>query len=163
MKLWRNDGSLKKYHHEIIGRKARMDNLQAAVLNVKLKYLDDWNKKRLENARLYNELLRDIKEINLPLLESEKIQPVFHLYTIFTNHRDKLQEYLSKNEISTGIHYPVPIHLQPAYKHLSYKENDFPVAEALSKQELSLPMFPELKKEEIEFVCQRIRDYFRKE
>ncbi len=161
-KMWRNDGSLEKYYHKIIGRKARLHSLQAAILSVKLKYLDSWNKLRRENASYYNEKLQDIAEIKLPLLSSENIEPVFHLYTIFTEKRDQLQKYLAENGISTGIHYPTPIHLQPAYSSLGLKEGSFPVAEKLAKTELSLPMFPELKKEEIDYVSEKIKEFFQK-
>lgn len=159
-KLWRNDGSIKKYHHIILGRKARLHALQAAILSAKLPYLDEWNRLRRENARLYNHLLKDITQIKLPLLESGEIEPVFHLYTIFTEKRNELSAYLKEAGISTGIHYPIPIHLQPAYAYRGLKEESFPVAEKLAKTELSLPMFPELRKDEIECVCEKIKQFF---
>ena len=161
-RMWRNDGSLEKYHHEILGRKARLHSLQAAILSVKLKHLDEWNKKRIENAAYYNEKLKDIKEIQLPLSSSDRIEPVFHLYTILTDKRDQLENYLKQNGISVGIHYPVPIHLQPAYSYLGLKKGSFPVTEKLAETELSLPMFPELRKDEIDFVCEKIKDFFLK-
>jgi len=162
-KLWRNDGSLKKYNHEILGRKARMHSLQAAILSVKLKYLDEWNKKRRELASYYNKNLKDIQEIQLPLLETEEIEPVFHLYTIFTEKRNELASYLEKQGISTGVHYPLPIYLQPAYNYLGFKKGSFPVAEELAEKELSLPMFPELRKDETDYICQKIKEFFSKE
>lgn len=159
-RMWRNDGSLEKYRHEILGRKARLHSLQAVILSVKLKYLDDWNRKRRENAEYYNKKLKDIKEIQLPLLDSNEAEPVFHLYTIFTDKRDKLAEYLKQNRISVGIHYPIPIHLQSAYSYMGLREGSFPVAEKLAETELSLPMFPELRKDEIDFICEKIKEFF---
>ncbi len=159
-RLWRNDGWESKYHHEILGRKARLDSLQAAILSVKLKYLDKWNAARREHAKLYNNLLSEIKEIQLPQLDSENVEPVFHIYNILTDKRDGLMKYLAEKGISVGIHYPIPIHLQPAYKSLNYKEGSFPVAESLAKRSLSLPMFPELKDDEIRYVCNCVKDYF---
>lgn len=159
-KMWRNDGSLEKYYHEILGRKARLHALQAAILSVKLKYLDKWNEKRRELASYYNEKLQNIEEIQLPLLSSDKIKPVFHLYTIFTEKRNELADYLKKQGISTGIHYPIPIHLQSAYSYLKLKKGSFPVTEELAKKELSLPLFPELRKDEINYVAEKIKDFF---
>ncbi|MDO8563583.1 MAG: DegT/DnrJ/EryC1/StrS family aminotransferase, partial [Nanoarchaeota archaeon] len=98
-RLWRNDGSEKKYHHEILGRKARLDSLQAAILSVKLKHLDKWNKKRLENAKLYNKLLANVREIQLPLTENENLEPVFHIYNILTEKRDDLARFMEKKGI----------------------------------------------------------------
>lgn len=162
-RLWRNDGSEKKYHHEILGRKARLDSLQAAILSVKLKHLDKWNKKRLENAKLYNKLLANVREIQLPLTENENLEPVFHIYNILTEKRDDLARFMEKKGISVGVHYPVPIHLQPAYSFLGLKEGSFLVAEKIAKKTLSLPMFPELRKDEIEYICSMIKEFFDKE
>lgn len=159
-KMWRNDGSIEKYHHQILGRKARLHSIQAAILLIKLKYLDEWNRARLRNAQYYNKKLKDIEEIQLPLLNSEEIEPVFHLYTIFTEKRDKLAEYLNSQGISTGVHYPIPIHLQPAYSSLGLREGSFPISERLAKTELSLPMFPELREDEIDYICEKIKEFF---
>ncbi len=158
--LWRNDGSLERYHHEIIGRKARLDTLQAAILSVKLKYLNKWNELRREGAALYTQLLEEVEELQLPLLGDEKIEPVFHIYPIITEERDNLGKYLAERGVSTNIHYPTPIHLQPAYKHLGLPQGSFPVAEDIAKKTLSLPMFPEIRKEEIEYVCRSIKEFF---
>ncbi len=158
--LMRNDGWEKKYYHEIIGRKARLDSLQAQILNVKLNYLDEWNKKRREHARSYNELLKDIKEIQLPLLDDENNEPVFHIYNILTDKRDELMKFLEEKGIAVGIHYPIPIHLQPAYQHLEIREGSFPITEMLAKKTLSLPMFPELRKNEIYYICNAVKEFF---
>ena len=161
-RLWRNDGWEEKYKHEILGRKARLDPIQAQILSVKLKYLDKWNESRREHAKLYNNLLEDVKEIQLPLLEDEKIEPVFHIYNIITDKREDLRDYLTKNGIAVGVHYPTPIHLQPAYAFMGLKEGSFPVAEELAKKTLSLPMFPELRDNEIRYICDRVKEFFGK-
>ncbi len=161
-RLWRNDGWEKKYQHEIIGRKARLDALQAAILSTKLNHLDKWNDARRTHAKMYNDLLSKIDRIQLPLLDTEEITPVFHIYNILTDKRDELKDYLEQKGIAVGVHYPTPIHLQPAYKHLNFKEGSFPVAEEAARRTLSLPMFPELRKDEIEYVCNNIKDFFSK-
>ncbi len=162
-RLWRNDGWEQKYHHEILGRKARLDPLQATVLRVKLKYLDRWNTARRNNATRYNELLSNIKEIQLPMLADGNYESVFHLYTIHTQTqemRDALFKHLTKKGILVGVHYPTPIHLQPAYRQLNIEVGSFPVSEKLAKTTLSLPMFPELRNDEIEYVCGAIKEFF---
>lgn len=158
-RLWRNDGWEKKYRHEIKGRKARLDSLQAAILSVKLRYLDKWNTLRLQHAYLYNSLLSGVKGIQLPLLNDNTIEPVFHLYTLLLDKRDALLDYLTSQNISAGIHYPTPVHLQPAYLELGLREGSFPIAESIAKRTLSLPLFPELRKDEIERVCGHITQF----
>lgn len=162
-RLWRNDGWEQKYYHEILGRKARLDSLQGAVLSVKLKYLDAWNAQRRKHAARYNELLSGIREIQLPLLTDNEYESVFHLYTIHLQSkemRDALLKHLTDNGIANGVHYPTPIHLQPAYKNLRLGEGSFPVAEKLAKKTLSLPMFPELRDDEIQYVCEIVKEFF---
>ncbi|MBI2010395.1 MAG: DegT/DnrJ/EryC1/StrS family aminotransferase [Candidatus Chisholmbacteria bacterium] len=158
IKKLRNDGSITKYHHELIGSKSRLDTLQAAVLSTKLKYLTQWNKLRRRHASLYSRLLTQISGVLLPQ-EAPYSYHNYHLYVIEVPHRDQLQRYLSKKGISTVIHYPTPIHLQPAYKHLGYKRGDFPITEKTAKRILSLPMFPELTDKEIHFVVQHIKQF----
>jgi dTDP-4-amino-4,6-dideoxygalactose transaminase len=156
----RNHGGTKKYEHDVIGGNFRMEEFQGAVLSVKLRYLDDWNEARRRNAQLYREHLSGIKEVSLPK-EAPYGRHVYHLYVIRAEKTDELQQYLSSKGIDTLIHYPIPIHLQNAYKSLGHKIGDFPVTEKVSKEILSLPMFPELSHEEIEYVCKNIRDFFR--
>ncbi|MEW6007130.1 MAG: DegT/DnrJ/EryC1/StrS family aminotransferase [bacterium] len=151
-----NHGRIDKYFHKIEGINSRLDNIQAAILRVKLKYLDTWNKKRREIAKKYDELLSGMNGIITPKI-LDGVSCVYHLYVIQTEKRDKLRERLNKEGISTGIHYPIPLHLQPAYKHLNLKEGSFPHSESLCKKVLSLPMFAELKDREIEYICYRIR------
>lgn len=143
-----------KYVHSILGSNYRLDALQAAVLSVKLSHLDEWIKKRRSNAGRYNDLLKDI--VIVPR-EVEYSKHVYHLYVIRTEYRDRMQKFLNENGISTGIHYPLPLHLQPAYEGLGHKEGDFPITEKVCKEVLSLPMFPELTANQIEYVSKSIR------
>lgn len=159
VKKLRNDGSLTKYRHELIGSKSRLDALQAAILNIKLKYLHRWNNLRRRHARQYHQLLKNIPQIKIPR-EAAYAHHLYHLYVVEVSRRDKLQHYLASRGISTGIHYPIPIHLQPAYKHLSYRRGNFPVTEAAAKRILSLPMFPELTGQEISYVASTIRKFY---
>ena len=159
IKMLRDHGQIKKYEHLIEGCNSRLDEIQAAILRVKLKRLDEQNKLRRKNASIYNELLKDVDEIITPF-EAEYAKHVYHLYVIRTEKRDELQEYLKSNGILTGLHYPIPLHLQKAYEYLGYKEGDFPVAEACAKHIISLPMFPELTREEIAKVVSEIKTLF---
>ena len=160
VKLLRNHGRItKKYEHEIEGYSSRLDNLQAAILRVKLKYLNEWNDMRRSNAKKYNELLSNIDGIITPY-EADYAKHVYHLYVIRTEKgRDKLREELKSKGIATGIHYPIPLHLQPAYRYLEFKEGDFPVTEKASQEILSLPMFAELNDEQIEEIVELIKKF----
>lgn len=159
--LLRNYGENQKYYYQIKGFNSRLDPIQAAILKIKLKKLDEENKKRREIAGYYNFYLNEIKEIILPR-ESKMCKHVYHLYVIRSKKRDKLQKFLKEKGISTQIHYPIPIHLQQSFKNLNYRQGDFPATEICCKEILSLPMFPELRLEEIKYVCQKIKDFFRK-
>ena len=154
LEMLRNYGQEEKYHHLTQGFNRRLDTLQAAVLRVKLKYLEKWNAARRWQAELYHRLLAGT-ELVLPS-EAVGAQSVWHLYVIRTEHRDKLKEYLASRGIAAGIHYPVPIHLQPAYKNLGYKRGSFPVTEQYAQRILSLPMYAELTPELIEYVSKTI-------
>lgn len=153
----RNYGEKKKYYHESIGFNERLDSMQAAFLRVKLKYLDKWNEKRRSNAKMYNKLLRN-SDVILPK-ELPNVKHVYHLYVIRTNRRDALKNYLNEKGILTVIHYPVPIHLQYVYKDLKLGHGTYPVTEKLAKEILSLPMYPELSREEIKYVTDTIMDF----
>ncbi len=157
-KMLRQHGELTRYNHEVIGHNYRMEAIQGAVLAAKLDHLVQWTQKRKKNAWLYNELLADLKGIKTPV-EFEPGSSVYHLYVIETDNRDRLQKHLQENDIATGLHYPVPLHLQKAYANLQYSQGDFPCAEEKSKKILSLPMYPELNENQIEFVCNKIRQY----
>jgi dTDP-4-amino-4,6-dideoxygalactose transaminase len=154
---FRDYGQSEKYHHVIKGYNRRLDALQAAVLRVKLKYLDKWNAARRRHAKQYSELL-DQSWVILPW-EADYAESVYHLYVIRVKNRDDLRKYLHDKGVSTGIHYPVPIHLQPAYWDLGYEKGSFPITEEYANQILSLPMYAELKNKQIEVVTETICDY----
>jgi len=161
IKLLRDHGRRKKYEHEIEGFNKRIDTLQAAVLRIKLKYLKEWNEKRRKNAEIYSYALKDIDGVEVPV-KIKDIKSVYHLYVIKAKDRDNLKEYLEKEGIATGIHYPIPLHLQSAYKYLGLKEGNFPVAEDTAKRILSLPMYPELSEEQIYYISEKIKKFYRK-
>ncbi len=158
IKIMRNYGQKEKYHHIHLAWNSRLDTIQAAVLRVKLKHLNSWNLRRLKQARLYNKLLQGLPII-LPKIFSDYTH-VFHLYILRVKDREKLAKYLSTKGISTGLHYPVPIHLQKAYANLGYKKGDFPVTEKLSTEILTLPLFPEMTEKEIKYISLQISNFF---
>lgn len=150
----RDHGRLSKYEHDLVGYNERMDGLQAAVLSVKLKYLDEWTEKRRRNAKAYRERLESVGlKMMTPTGESE---PVWHLFIVEVDGRDAVARHLASKGIGTGVHYPVPLHLQPALQHLGYSEGDFPVTEQASHRVLSLPMCAELTEEQIMLVCDEL-------
>jgi len=161
MRMLQDHGQSKKYYHSMPGWNARMDGFQGAVLSVKLKYLSEWNDHRRKNAQLYNKLLADVDGIVTPC-EADYARHVYHVYAICVDERDALIETLGKKDISCGIHYPVPVHLQDAYKSLGYKQGSFPVAERCAKRLLSLPMFAELDQDQIETVAVQIKGFIRR-
>lgn len=160
IRMLRNYGEIEKYNHIIIGHNHCLDNLQAAMLSVKLNYLESWNEQRRRNAALYNNMFKLWK---LPVVTpkvADYSKHVYHLYVILANKRDELRAYLGKRGIQTGIHYPIPIHLQKAYSFLGYTKGDFPVTEKLSEGILSLPMFPELTQDQIYEVVSAIKEFY---
>ena len=160
-KMIRDHGAEQKYIHQIYGHNYRMEAIQGAVLGVKMNYISNWTEDRRRAAKQYYVLLKDIDEIVLPK-EMDYSKHVYHLFVvqIKNGRRDELQKYLNENGVSTGLHYPIPLHLQPCFEHLGYKKGDFPISENLAENGLSLPMFPELKNEQIEFVASKIKEYF---
>jgi len=146
-RLLRNHGRHEKYRHLLAGYNMRMDAVQAAVLRVKLRHLDQWNQRRREIAAFYTEKL-NVLEIKLPVVLPET-QPVWHQYVISTSDRDDLQDMLKGKDIESGIHYPIPLHLQPAYEALGYKTGDFPLTEGAADTVLSIPVFPELNESQM--------------
>jgi len=158
LRLLRCYGERKKYHHILKGHNSRLDEIQAAILRVKLKYLDQWNEERRRKAKIYTEQLSPLGMI----CPSEKrgVQHVYHLYAIQTGKRDSLQAFLKKNGIETLIHYPIPIPLQKAYQEMGYRKEDFPLTDQWSRKILSLPFFPEIKESEMEEVARQIKIYF---
>ncbi|MCW5907992.1 MAG: DegT/DnrJ/EryC1/StrS family aminotransferase [Chitinophagales bacterium] len=157
--LFRNYGSEEKYIHLSTGYNSRLDTLQAAFLNCKLSLLNHHNEYRIQSAHIYNELLKPLSELQLPQCNADR-KHIYHLYTIRTNHRDNLREHLAAHGIETGIHYPLPPHLQKAYAHLGWKKGAFPVTEEISATTLSLPMYYGLHQHEIEYVCKHIKSFF---
>jgi len=155
----RDHGMKEKYHHEMIGINGRMDGIQGAVLNVKLKHLDKWNNQRRMFAIQYILKLKDVKQIKLPEIR-ELDAHVFHLFVIQAEERDKLIGYLKDNGVDIGLHYPVPIHLQEGYRNLKYKKGDFPIAEKSCKKIVSLPMHPHLTEDEVDYVCSKIKEFY---
>lgn len=155
----RNYGSQKKYYNEIKGINSRLDELQAGFLSIKLKHLNKWSKQRNHIASLYNQMLHGIGDVVTPVL-SNGATSVYHLYVIRTNKRDELQQYLNTHEVGTLIHYPLPPHLQEAYQELGYQKGDFPLAETIADTCLSLPLFPGLTDEQVEQVCNTIKQFY---
>lgn len=159
IKAFRNYGSHKKYYNEVIGMNSRLDELQAAILKVKLPYLNQWTAERIQIAKLYNTYLAGITGITLPKVAAGATH-VYHIYLILTERRDELQAYLSQKGIGTVIHYPVPPHLQQAYAHLNHKAGDFPIAESIANRCLSLPMWPGMQEEQVHYICQSVKTFF---
>jgi len=157
--LLRQHGELTRYYHDIIGDNCRMEAIQGAVLGVKIKYLDEWTEKRRKNAEHYNKLLKD-SDLILPY-EAEYAKHVYHVYAIRAKNRDRLREFLNKNGISTGIHYPIPVHLQKAYSFMGIKKGAFPISEKLADEILSLPMYPELSGEQMKYISDNIHNFLK--
>jgi dTDP-4-amino-4,6-dideoxygalactose transaminase len=156
--MLRDHGSREKYRHEFEGLTSRLDSLQAAVLRVKLRHVDQWNQHRQERAFLYDALLKDATGVVCPTIR-EGCSHVYHLYVIRTKERNQLRKYLEGRGILTGIHYPVPLHLQPAYSYLGRGEGSYPVTERVAQEVLSLPMYPELNREDVETVAHEIKGF----
>jgi len=156
VRLLRNHGQKAKYEHLVVGYCHRLDNLQAAVLNVKLPHLDEWNAARRAHAALYNQLLSNVPGVVTPYVPPN-VEHVYHLYVIQVPNRDRVQTALKAAGIETGIHYPIPLHEQPAYAHLGYKPEDFPVTHALALCLLSLPMYPELTDGQIHYIADTLK------
>jgi dTDP-4-amino-4,6-dideoxygalactose transaminase len=159
-KMFANHGRIAKYNHEIEGYNSRLDGMQAAILNVKIKYIKDWTNKRRIIAKQYTALLSNIKEIHLPQYDPEKTNPVWHLYVIRTANREKLQACLNEKKIATGVHYPIALPNLLAYQYLQHKSTDFPIATEYQNMILSLPIYPELSEDQIIFVTNSIKNYY---
>lgn len=158
--ILRDHGQTRKYYHEMEGYNGRLDAIQAGILQIKLRRMSAWNEKRQQNANGYNELLSEIDGIKIPH-EPEWSKAVYHLYIIRTKERDRLQNHLSENYISTGLHYPVPLHLQKAYEKRGFKEGDFPVSEKAASEILSLPMYPQLTHDQQMRVVEKIKNFLK--
>ncbi|SKA99481.1 dTDP-4-amino-4,6-dideoxygalactose transaminase [Caloramator quimbayensis] len=158
-KSYRVHGASKKYHYDYIGYNSRLDTLQAAVLNVKLKYIDEAIKKREHVAKLYMENLKDCQHVRLPKIKHEQ-KGVYYVFNILAEKRDELSLYLKENEIGYSIYYPMPLHLQKSFEHLGYKKGDFPVAEKVSQSIIALPIYPEITDDEVLYVCETIKKFY---
>ncbi len=154
----RDHGQKPRYFYKVIGGNFRLDGIQGAVLNVKLKYLDDWNEKRGQNAALYDSLFAG-SPVRTPAIDPGNVS-IYHQYTITVPERDKLQKYLADNDIGSAVFYPKPLHLQDCFKELGCKEGDMPVAERLCKEVLSLPVYPELLPDEVEYVARTVLKFY---
>jgi dTDP-4-amino-4,6-dideoxygalactose transaminase len=152
----RDHGQVRKYHHDHIGWNARMDGIQGAVLQVKLRRLAAANEARRNHARQYARLLADVEQVVLPV-EAPGRTHVYHVYAVRVPDRDEVLQRMGRRGIACGIHYPIPVHLQKAYRHLGYDEGSFPVAEQCAREFLSLPMYPELRPEQVELVATELR------
>ena len=155
----RAHGETRKYHHEHVGYTARLDTIQAIVLVEKLPLLPEWNRQRQAAAQFYSDALAEIEGLRLPTTSSAS-EPVWHLYVIRVPDPKRLAEFLAKRGIQTGRHYPEPVHLSPAYRDLGFAPGDFPVAEALARDALSLPLYPGIGEGQLEWVCEAVRHYF---
>lgn len=158
LRVLRNCGQREKYQHVVVGFNHRLDNLQAAVLRVKLPHLDRWNAARREAAQLYNKLLAGADGVVTPH-ETQDRTHVFHLYVIQHPNRDGLLTYLNERGIRAGLHYPTPVHLQPCYRDLDVASGSLPVTESLAAKVISLPMYPELSAEQVNFVCESVLSF----
>jgi dTDP-4-amino-4,6-dideoxygalactose transaminase len=157
MRIFRDHGQPRRYYHDVVGWNGRMDGFQGAVLSVKLKYLEKWNHQRREKADRYRQLLSGVRGVVLPV-EADYARHVYHLYPVRVVNRDQVLKALDEKGISCGIHYPLPIHLQEAYKVLAHKPGDFPVTERVALELLSLPIYPELTTEQIEYVADNLKE-----
>lgn len=155
LRMLRDWGQEQRYHHILKGYNYRMEGLQGAILRVKLRHLDKWTEARRAHASQYDKLL--VSSINTPNVMSYS-HHVYHIYVVRSPQRDLLQRRLQERGIQSGIHYPIPVHLQPAYNDLGYKPGDFPVTELAANEVLSLPMYAELAQEDIETICRAVRE-----
>lgn len=160
LRMLRNYGRSSKNLHGRLGYNSRLDAVQAAGLRVKLETLRRGNRTRCELAGLYDSRLKRVNQVTVPEKRDDRASHVYHLYVIRCKRRDRLREHLRSHGVNTGIHYPLPVHLQPGFHHLGYSRGDFPVAEELAGQILSLPMFPQLSPGEVSYVCDAIEDFY---
>jgi dTDP-4-amino-4,6-dideoxygalactose transaminase len=157
--MLRDHGQVQKYYHDVWGHNYRMDGMQAAILRAKLSHLDEWTEMRRRNAHLYNAGLSDLPQIKIPA-EMPYAKHVYHLYVIRTSRRDELKTDLAKKGVATGLHYPIPLHLQRAFLPLGYREGSLPVTEMIARQIISLPMYAELDESQVEYICTSVRESF---
>lgn len=157
IRILRDHGQVRKYHHTMIGWNCRMDGIQAAALRVKLRYLEKGNQLRRSHAAHYDQALSGMEEIVTPA-HSADVRHVYHVYAIRVQERDEIMRLLGEKGIGCGVHYPIPVHLQEAYRSLGYAQGDFPIAERCAAEFISLPMFPELTSAQLEIVVQGVKE-----
>jgi dTDP-4-amino-4,6-dideoxygalactose transaminase len=160
-RVFRDHGMREKYIHEMEGHNMRMEGFQGAVLNVKLKYIEQWSEARRKHAALYDQLLTDVAGV-IPPRQMDYARHVYHLYVIRVEEREKLQQFLADKGIGSGFHYKFPLHLQKAYDYLGHKKGDFPVTENVMKEILSLPMYPEMTEDMVYYVVESIKEFLNK-
>jgi len=160
VRIMRDHGSPKRYHHEVLGLNGRLDEIQAAVLRVKLPHLAAWNEQRRANAVHYTKLLAALDGVVTTPTVADYAEPVFHLYVVRVPRRDELHAYLREQGIGAGIHYPVPCHLQPVFKSLGYQKGDLPVTERIVNEIISLPIYAEMTSEQREYVVDTLRVFY---
>jgi dTDP-4-amino-4,6-dideoxygalactose transaminase len=158
LRIMRNCGQEEKYRHVLVGFNHRLDNLQAAVLRVKLPHLDTWNEDRRTAAHVYSELLKDVPDVVTPAEGNDRTH-VYHLYVIQHPRRDELLVHLREQGVRAGLHYPIPVHLQPCYEGFPFTPDSLSVTESVATRVISLPMYPELTRSQIELVCDRVRNF----
>jgi dTDP-4-amino-4,6-dideoxygalactose transaminase len=160
LRALRVHGTKRKYYHDWIGVNSRLDALQAAVLRVKLRYLDSWTAGRQRNAKIYREILqRTGVPVTLPVEKPYQTRHIYNQFVIVGDRRDELQAFLKQNGIGTEVYYPLPMHLQTCFAYLGCKAGDFPISELLAEQSLALPVYPEIERDDIEYVCQTINQF----
>jgi dTDP-4-amino-4,6-dideoxygalactose transaminase len=159
MKIIRDHGQARKYYHDIEGYNGRLDSIQAGWLSVKLRHLAKWNESRRALAHRYHEMLLEAKSAVVLPVEAAWTKGVYHLYVVRVQDREAFQAHLSAAGIGSGIHYPIPLHLQKAYRHLNYKKGDFPVTERVTAEIVSLPMFPQLQPEQLNEVAKKVKEF----
>jgi dTDP-4-amino-4,6-dideoxygalactose transaminase len=157
--MLRVHGAKPKYFNHYVGYNSRLDTIQAAILLVKLKYLNKWHEQRRAKAKLYDSELKNVKSITLPYREEYNYH-IYNQYTIIAEKRDKLRDFLKGKDIGFDIYYPIPLHLQECYKNLGYKKGDLPVAERLADMVISLPAFPELTEDQQAYVIDSIKEFY---
>ncbi|MEG0132499.1 MAG: DegT/DnrJ/EryC1/StrS family aminotransferase [Clostridium sp.] len=159
-RMFRVHGASKKYHYDYIGYNSRLDAMQASILKVKLKYMNDAIENRNRVAKLYTEGLKNVEGVKVQGIKAANQQNVYYVFNIFADDRDGLADYLKEKGIGTSVYYPKPLHLQKCFEYLGYKEGQFPVTEKMCGKILALPIYPELKNEEAEYICDCIKEFY---
>jgi perosamine synthetase len=159
----RDCGRKSQYEHDVVGYTSRLNTVNAAIGRVQLRRLDEWNKKRVDVADVYDKLLSDMDEVITPPRGNSLVKPVYHLYVVKAKKRDDLRMYLQRSGVQSGVHYPLPIPLQPVYKEMfKFNSGDYPVSERVSGECLSLPIYPTLSAEDVNYVCDKIHEFYGK-